>query len=307
MMSDGGIDMLGYSTVFLDKIGVSAALVLQGLYLLQRGASIRMDGKLWFFCPIRRHQCDKSDDADYWPLDDCYPWLGKSGLSYIIRKLTENGLLEINNDYKNWPGYAWNVNKDRANFYHVPAEVCCRLEDRRRRRFIRTSEAVAGGISVAVVLNYMRGMKSGGYLSKRDTVKHLLREGALTLPSEMNPRQGYIQLLKDASISRIFREQPTRLSRTQMEAQMHLKADTIKKAFRAAAEQGFLEARPIGGLETSYELTEGYCLNERPQVIIRTKSEPIGKVESEIVNVEMLRNLNQTRRLTEVGNLALAS
>ena len=53
------------------------------------------------------------------------------------------------------------VNPDRANFYHVPQEVCTKLDVKEAWLWIYPDDAVKGGISVAVVMNFMRGITEG--------------------------------------------------------------------------------------------------------------------------------------------------
>ena len=59
-----------YSTVYLEAIKVNSAIVLQYLRELQKYATVYIDGKRWFFCPVARQVCDKAGDETYRPVDN---------------------------------------------------------------------------------------------------------------------------------------------------------------------------------------------------------------------------------------------
>jgi hypothetical protein len=136
------------STVYLDRIGLNAAIVLKYLCKLQTKATITRHGKRWFFSPIGGYQVSgkKSKSPNYRPIARHFPWLKKSALYKIISQLNELKLVEITRKQNK-------LKSDRTLWYHVPNSVLQLHRDKTRWLYFEPTHALKFGIGAAVVMN----------------------------------------------------------------------------------------------------------------------------------------------------------
>lgn len=136
---------------YAGELGIEGSALLVFLAGLQKAASTRRNGKLYFYCPISRTDCRKAAGKTYRPIVDTITWQKKSAIHRHINLLKARQLIEISKG----ENALW---RDQTHWYSVPQRVIenlHKLEEKYDNRYFDPNEAGLLGIRCALVINHL--------------------------------------------------------------------------------------------------------------------------------------------------------